>query len=30
MSRLGVPKEVRERILNHDGSRKGSVTGPRA
>ena len=26
MSRLGVPKDVRERILNHGGSRKGSVT----
>lgn len=26
MSRLGVPKEVRERILNHGGSRKGSIT----
>jgi hypothetical protein len=23
MSRLGVPKDVRERILNHGGSRKG-------
>ena len=26
MSRLGVPKDVRERILNHGGSRKGSIT----
>ena len=26
MSRLGVPKDVRERILNHGGNRKGSVT----
>jgi integrase len=26
MSRLGVPKDVRERILNHCGSRKGSIT----
>jgi integrase len=26
MSRLGVPKDVLERILNHGGSRKGSVT----
>jgi integrase len=26
MSRLGVPKEVRERILNHGGSRKGNMT----
>jgi hypothetical protein len=26
MSRLGVPKDVRERILNHGGKRKGSIT----
>ena len=26
MSRLGVPKDVRERILNHGGARKGSIT----
>ena len=26
LSRLGVPKDVRERILNHGGSRKGSIT----
>ena len=26
MSQYGVPKDVRERILNHGGSRKGSVT----
>jgi len=26
MSRLGVSKEVRERILNHGGNRKSSVT----
>ncbi len=26
MSRLGVPKDVRERILNHGGRRKGSIT----
>ena len=26
LSRLDVPKDVRERILNHGGSRKGSVT----
>lgn len=26
MSRLGVPREVRERILNHGGTRKGSIT----
>ena len=26
MSRLGVPKDVRERILNHGGNRKGNVT----
>jgi integrase len=26
MSRLGVPKDVRERILNHGGSRKGNIT----
>ena len=26
MSRMGVPKDVRERILNHGGSRKGSIT----
>jgi integrase len=26
MSRLGIPKDVRERILNHGGSRKGSIT----
>ena len=26
MSRLGVPKDVRERILNHGGNRKGNMT----
>jgi hypothetical protein len=26
MSQLGVPKDVRERILNHGGKRKGSLT----
>jgi integrase len=26
MSRFGVPKDVRERILNHGGMRKGSIT----
>jgi hypothetical protein len=26
MSQYGVPKDVRERILNHGGSRKGSIT----
>lgn len=26
MSRLGVPKDIRERILNHGGKRKGSIT----
>lgn len=26
MTRYGVPKEVRERVLNHGGMRKGSVT----
>jgi integrase len=26
MSQYGVPKDVRERILNHGGMRKGSVT----
>jgi integrase len=26
MSQYGVPKEVRERILNHGGMRKGSIT----
>jgi integrase len=26
LSRLDVPKDVRERILNHGGNRKGSVT----
>jgi hypothetical protein len=26
MSQLGVPKDVRERILNHGGKRKGSIT----
>ena len=26
MSQFGVPKYVRERILNHGGMRKGSVT----
>jgi integrase len=26
MSQLGVPKNVRERILNHGGKRKGSIT----
>jgi hypothetical protein len=26
MSRYSVPKDVRERILNHGGNRKGSIT----
>jgi integrase len=26
MSRFGVPREVRERVLNHGGKRKGSIT----
>ena len=26
MSRLGVPKDTRERILNHGEKRKGSIT----
>jgi integrase len=26
LSQLGVPKDVRERILNHGGKRKGSIT----
>lgn len=26
MSRLGVPKDIRERIPNHGGRRKGSIT----
>ena len=26
MSRLGVPKDVRQRILNHGGNRKGDMT----
>ena len=26
MSQYGVPKDVRERILNHGGMRKGSIT----
>jgi integrase len=26
MSKYGVPKDVRERILNHGGMRKGSIT----
>ena len=26
MNRYGVPKDVRERILNHGGKRKGSIT----
>ena len=26
MSQLGVPKHVRERILNHGGKRRGSLT----
>ena len=26
MSQYGVPRDVRERILNHGGSRKGSIT----
>jgi hypothetical protein len=26
MSQYGVPKDVRKRILNHGGSRKGSIT----
>lgn len=26
LSRLGVPKHIRERILNHGGSRKGNLT----
>jgi integrase len=26
LSRLGVPKDVRERILNHGGKRKGNLT----
>ena len=26
MSEYGVPKDVRERILNHGGMRKGSIT----
>jgi hypothetical protein len=26
MTRFGVPKDVRERVLNHGGKRKGSIT----
>ena len=26
MAKLGVPKEVRQRVLNHGGMRKGDVT----
>ena len=26
MAKFGVPKEVRQRVLNHGGSRKGDVT----
>jgi hypothetical protein len=26
MTRYGVPKEIRERVLNHGGKRSGSVT----
>lgn len=26
LTRFGVPKDVRERILNHGGMRKGSIT----
>jgi hypothetical protein len=27
MSELGVPRDVRERILNHGGKRAGDLTG---
>jgi hypothetical protein len=26
MTRYGVPKDVRERVLNHGGKRRGSIT----